>query len=214
MKTIYIDKQHINLDTDGKRIKLKADKTYQALPLQLIERIIIYGHCNLNAKLLYACQKHNVSIVFINKRSVEPVIIFGSPHKDAKGRISQYRWLEKKDIPLNLATHQITNKITKQLKLIKKITSTRTDKDKILQQTYDKLKFLLTNKSLTEPINTNQLLGIEGCASKFFFQAYTQLFAPSLNFTKRAKHPAPDPVNSVLSLTYTILYSQAVKAIY
>ncbi len=45
-----------------------------------------------------------------------------------------------------------------------------------------------------------------------YFEAYFRAFAPSLGATGRNRRPPRDPVNAVLSLSYTMLYSQATAA--
>jgi CRISPR-associated protein Cas1 len=55
-------------------------------------------------------------------------------------------------------------------------------------------------------------MGYEGAAAAAYFGAYTHLFAESLQFTGRKKRPPPDPVNVCLSLGYTLLHYDAVRA--
>lgn len=50
------------------------------------------------------------------------------------------------------------------------------------------------------------LLGYEGQAAALYWQAFGALLAPSgWIFQGRQAHPPPDPINAVLSLTYTLL---------
>jgi CRISPR-associated protein Cas1 len=44
------------------------------------------------------------------------------------------------------------------------------------------------------------------------FHGYTRLFAPELNFSGRNRRPPRDPVNACLSLGYTLLHFDAVRA--
>ena len=56
------------------------------------------------------------------------------------------------------------------------------------------------------------LRGLEGAAAAAYFAAYFSAFAPALGATTRNRRPPKDPVNAVLSLSYTLLYSQASSA--
>ena len=58
-----------------------------------------------------------------------------------------------------------------------------------------------------------RLRGIEGAAAAAYFQGFTRLFPPSLEFTGRNRRPPRDPVNAVLSLSYTPLHFEAVQAV-
>jgi CRISPR-associated protein Cas1 len=61
-------------------------------------------------------------------------------------------------------------------------------------------------------ITLASLRGYEGAAAAAYFGGYAHLFAESLNFTGRKKRPPPDPVNVCLSLGYTLLHYDAVRA--
>ncbi len=58
----------------------------------------------------------------------------------------------------------------------------------------------------------NVLRGIEGAAAAGYFAALTHLFPPALNFSGRNRRPPRDPVNACLSLGYTLLHTEAVRA--
>lgn len=58
------------------------------------------------------------------------------------------------------------------------------------------------------------VLGLEGAGAAAHYAALTALFPPSLNFTGRNRRPPRDPVNACLSLGYTLLHFEAVRAAY
>jgi len=49
-------------------------------------------------------------------------------------------------------------------------------------------------------------MGIEGAASSRYFSALRTLLEDEWGFEKRQKQPPPDPVNSLLSYGYTLLF--------
>jgi CRISPR-associated protein Cas1 len=57
-----------------------------------------------------------------------------------------------------------------------------------------------------------QIRGCEGAAAAAHFRALASVFAPALGFTGRNRRPPRDPVNAVLSLGYTLLHFDAVRA--
>lgn len=58
------------------------------------------------------------------------------------------------------------------------------------------------------------LLGTEGIGSAIYFKCYQQFFADELQFRSRNRRPPKDPVNVVLSLSYTLLQHLYQQAIY
>lgn len=68
-------------------------------------------------------------------------------------------------------------------------------------------------KSLKQVQSMDELRGKEGAAASAYFSGYTRVFAPALGFTGRNRRPPKDPVNAVLSLTYTLLSADASRAL-
>ena len=58
------------------------------------------------------------------------------------------------------------------------------------------------------------LLGTEGVGSAIYFKCYQQFFADEWRFYSRNRRPPRDPVNVVLSLSYTLLQHLCQQAIY
>lgn len=59
--------------------------------------------------------------------------------------------------------------------------------------------------SLPQSESMDALRGYEGKAATVYFQALGSLFVGEFTFDKRTKRPPTDPINSMLSLGYTLL---------
>ena len=57
------------------------------------------------------------------------------------------------------------------------------------------------------------LLGFEGNGSAAYFGVFGKLLRDSMSFTRRRRRPPTDPVNAMLSLSYTLLLHQVSSAI-
>ncbi|MCL6584837.1 MAG: CRISPR-associated endonuclease Cas1 [bacterium] len=54
-----------------------------------------------------------------------------------------------------------------------------------------------------------QLMGVEGSAASAYFGAFGRMIlADGFSFSGRRKHPAQDPVNALLSLSYTMIFTE------
>ena len=65
---------------------------------------------------------------------------------------------------------------------------------------------------LSDAGNLNGVLGVEGTASREYFQALRRMLDPEWELEGRQRRPPPDPVNAMLSYGYTLLTHQAVAA--
>ena len=54
--------------------------------------------------------------------------------------------------------------------------------------------------------SVDQLLGYEGQSAKVYFQGFAGLLEKPFKFSHRQAHPPKDPVNSLLSLGYSLLH--------
>lgn len=70
----------------------------------------------------------------------------------------------------------------------------------------DTIEMLMDRLAFAE--NMDALRGYEGKAATVYFQALGSLFTGYFAFDKRTKRPPTDPINSLLSLGYTLLSQQ------
>ena len=67
---------------------------------------------------------------------------------------------------------------------------------------------------LVEAQTGDHVRGIEGDAARIYFRAMSRVLSKSeLSFSKRTRRPPRDPVNSVLSFTYSLLVTEYIGAI-
>jgi CRISPR-associated protein Cas1 len=106
----------------------------------------------------------------------------------------------------------IEGKIKNQSYLLKRLAKTRDD-DR-LRHIAEKIIFqaekLSTGKTIDE--SRNIIMGIEGEASKHYFQALIYVLPENVYCGHRIKHPPGDLFNALLSYGYGILYTEVEKA--
>ncbi|MEK7700020.1 MAG: CRISPR-associated endonuclease Cas1 [Planctomycetota bacterium] len=54
----------------------------------------------------------------------------------------------------------------------------------------------------------DQLFGLEGSAARTYFDAFSKMLLDTFGFPGRKKHPSTDPVNALLSLSYTMIFNE------
>ncbi|MGO9569892.1 MAG: CRISPR-associated endonuclease Cas1 [Desulfomonilaceae bacterium] len=67
-------------------------------------------------------------------------------------------------------------------------------------------KLEVISRTIESATDRDQLLGLEGSAAAVYWKSFATLFkVPDISFIGRRKHPAPDPVNAILSFGYALL---------
>jgi len=212
MSTLYLDHKGVRLQKDGRAIAIYAnDQRSGSLPLKLIDRVVVRANVQLDTGLLGALGEAGVGLLIFGGRSGRRQALIGMPAGgDARRRVNQVRrhddpaWCER------FAQRLVRHKIAAQSRLLQLAIAERPDQRYRLRKGYDTLRGVL--ETLATPLDRQRLRGLEGGAAAGYFKAFTRLFAPSLGFEGRYRRPPPDPVNALLSLTYTLLHFEAVAA--
>jgi CRISPR-associated protein Cas1 len=111
------------------------------------------------------------------------------------------------------ALRQVRSKLRAQVRLVRQALAARPDCHKVLSDTLASLQASLDALANPEhPAEPQRIRGLEGAAARAYFQGLAALFPPGLGFAGRNRRPPRDPVNACLSLAYTLLHFDAVRA--
>ncbi|WP_072054929.1 CRISPR-associated endonuclease Cas1 [Aliivibrio fischeri] len=219
METIFIDRKNTEITVAQGRLKVKQNGevgSYTSLPLTQMNALVISCDCQLTSGMLRSLSKYKVSLICLNNRNSDASMIsVPMSNGNIARRVAQYQWLSDDAKKAMFAQKLIRRKVTLQLSLLRKLKSQRPEKLTQFNRAISALQNLRL-QSLTKPSDSNtsinELMGFEGIAAKYYFSAFSEVFAPGLGFTRRNKRPPRDPVNSILSLTYTMTYFEAIRA--
>ena len=213
MSTLYLDRKGVTINARQNRLELRDGDRPRTIPLNLIERMVLHHNTQLDSQTLLALSQNQVSLIVLGRRG-EVSQLLGVPHNRATIRLLQYNYFQKIDIRERVAKETVVARMGGQQKLLQRALQRRPKLSHLLTQGIRQIGVPLQKLQQESENSTplQQLRGIEGGAAANYFRAYTKLFAPSLQFTSRKRRPPPDPVNAILSLGYTLLHSDAVKA--
>lgn len=217
MGTLYIDRKNIDLRSEGSQLCVYCEgKRQGTIPLGLVDRLVIHGQATFSSGVLTSLVEKGVALLVLSgRRNCYPAIIQGTFHGDTRRRIAQYRWHAEPHERLLWAARLVRFKLLSELKMLKTMQRARPDQRKPLFdgiETIERLLVQLKESDFVDSIAT--LNGIEGAAAAAYFAAISPLFPAGLRFRSRNRRPPKDPVNSVLSLVYTLLHFEAVNACY
>jgi len=215
MGSLYLDRKNLSLKLDGHAIALYEDKAKKgSIPFHLLDRVVLRGNVQLESRLLGALSERNIGLIVLSGRNTEATAMLAArSSNDAARRLGQYQTSMDMALRLPMARWLVLVKVRQQLALLKLALAERLDLRHPLTQAVESLSAILMQlREENRAISLSSLRGYEGAAAAGYFAAYTELFAPALNFTGRRKRPPPDPVNACLSLGYTLIHYDAVRA--
>jgi len=116
-------------------------------------------------------------------------------------RLLQYQVASDPARRLPLARAMVRGKIENMRVLLMRYARERASP--LLSDNAARLQSLL--ERLTTADNLPSLLGLEGAASRLYFEALPEMLLPDLPFAQRRRHPPPDCVNALLGFAYALL---------
>lgn len=216
MSTLYIDRQgsQLHIQAGVLHITTPDGQKDRRLPVKYLDRIVLRANTELNSKVLCELAEQGVNLIAMGGRSGQKIAqITGTPHNDAQRRWQQVLTLSQPQACAHIAHGIILAKVKRQRATLAHIDQQRPDLRKPLHNGQQRLSRILETLTQTDtPHSLDQLRGYEGAAAAMYFEGYFQAFAPALGATGRNRRPPSDPVNAVLSLSYTMLYAQATAA--
>lgn len=218
MSTLYIDRQGTTLTVQSGCLLIGTPDgaNDRRLPLKYLHRVVLRSDTELSSKVLCALADAGVNLLAMSGRGGQQIAqITGSAHNDARRRWQQVLTLSRVDRCADISTSLVVSKVRRQRQTLHKIAAQRPDIRKPLHDGQVRLDKLLENllvKDTQTQRSLDQIRGFEGAAAAMYFEAYFSAFAPALGADGRNRRPPRDPVNAVLSLSYTLLYAQATTA--
>lgn len=214
MATLIIDRSNIEVRSDGAALAVyEAGERRGSVPLKLLDRVVLQGTIRLDTGVLTRLAEAGVPTVLLGGRSSRRVaMLLGPAHRDASVRLAQFQsaldpaWCDA------WSRRLILGKTRGQLKLLRAALAGRPDARKPLFDAIETVQAALQSIAHTPNLPAASVRGIEGACAAAHFRGLAALFAESLGFHGRNRRPPRDPVNAALSLAYTMLHFDAVRA--
>jgi CRISPR-associated protein Cas1 len=183
------DGQSVSYKNDNLIIKDSEEVTILQTSCHRIFSLIIVGGTTLTSGIIERSKKFGFSIYLLSY-GLKPIGVWNA---SAEGnfllRNKQYKYSENK-----IALHLVKNKIQNQIAVLK---STRYKSNRMVEA-ISKLENYITR----EEVDLQSILGLEGIASRIFFQAWFENY----NWKGRKPRSKIDITNCILDIGYTYLF--------
>jgi CRISPR-associated protein Cas1 len=213
MSSLYVDRKNVELKADGDALVFSENgERVGTVPMHPLSRVFLRGEVKLTSGLLGKLGEHDIGVIVLSGRKGTPSLLLGRPHNDAARRVNQYRLSLDTDYCLRFSRAIVAAKLAGQLEFI------RERKDASPMHRYPlslgerRIAGMLPQIDAQATIGA--LRGLEGAAAASYFEALGEIIPEKLHFHCRNRRPPRDPVNAMLSLTYTLLHAEAVLALY
>jgi CRISPR-associated protein Cas1 len=199
---LFVTEQGAKLQVEGQRLFVSKCKEKLAdIPLIHLRHIVIFGSATLTPRAVSRLLREGVFVSFLTMNGRFIGELLPAEHADGLIRKLQVKRLDDELFRIQISREIVTAKIHNFLWLLDKKRRKKMDLEK------EKGELKKIEERVTSVSSMKELLGLEGSASRMYFSLISRIFALEFSFDGRKKHPAPDPLNALLSLSYTLLYS-------
>ncbi len=217
MSTLYIIQDGAILKREGERFKVVAPdehhqfRTILDVPLIHIDQVVIFGHCTITPPALDIIFEKQIDVAFLSiygryKGRLQPEIARNAPIRKKQTLSS-----ENQQISLSLCKSFITGKLSNMRTFL--LRSLRSSEFLLPQAEADRMHIFNITDRLKETLrllqnasSIDEVRGYEGQGTALYFSAFPKLIkTEGFDFDGRVRHPATDPVNSLLSLAYVLV---------
>ncbi|MEO1211364.1 MAG: CRISPR-associated endonuclease Cas1 [Cyanobacteria bacterium J06638_20] len=208
MTTLYVTEQGSYLRVKHKQFEVFYDGELRcAVPASRITQVVMFGVCNVSHGAVRLALQRRIPLLYLSNKGR----YFGRLQTTGQARLDYLtQQVQKSQDPEFIRTQAasiIVGKLHNSRILLLRLNRRRkTDK---ATQAIESLAELMQTVPTIDTLES--MLGYEGTGANLYFQAYASLLKGQFEFAKRTRRPPTDPINSLLSLGYTLL-SQNVHA--
>ena len=192
----------------------KEDKSFE-VAVNKVNSILITTAASITTDAIKLAIDNNIDIVFLDSHG-EPYGRIWHP-KLGSTTLIRRRQLEiyENNEGLELAKEWGLQKLYNQIELLSRLKKTREEKRLDLERyiaDVERSRDQMQSLRGTIDARRQDMLGIEGMASRIYFEAISSIMPEKYRFAGRSRNPAKDEFNAMLNYGYGVLYSLVEKA--
>jgi CRISPR-associated protein Cas1 len=200
---LYITEQGAILRKAGDRFLVeKDDEVLLDLPYHKLEAVLLFGNVQVTTQALAELLEKGVNLSLFSRQGTYRGSLAPPRGKNIMLRLAQFGKYNDRPAALALARSVVRAKIANGLAVLARYAN-RSEISPAFQQRRQELEGALESSATVETISA--LDGVEGAAAHAYFSALMEFNLSEMSWPGRKKHPATDPLNALLSLTYTLL---------
>ncbi len=203
LRTLYLLEQGTVLAKEDERFRILKEKVeIKVVPAIKVDQILIFGNIQMTTQAMKFCLEKDIPVILLSSRG------------RYFGELSSFKIT---NVALHKRQFEIADNDALSLEIGKSIVKAKINNSKVIIQRYGRKRGHLHFESEVQQMNLmlnkvsrvlmrDELMGVEGAAAARYFSALRTLLGDGWDFRKRQKQPPPDPVNSLLSYGYTLLF--------
>jgi CRISPR-associated protein Cas1 len=206
LNTLYVTTQNAYLHKEGQSVVVNVEKeTRLRVPVHTLDGIVCFGAVSMSPFLMHHCAENSVAVSFLSQYGKFLARIQGPVSGNVLLRREQYRVADDPEKAAKIAGNILIGKLANSRAVLRRAQRDHGENEELKTAELRLTQYL---HRLERPMPMDELRGNEGEAAASYFAAFPQLVTvkdEAFAFTGRNRRPPTDPVNALLSFTYTLL---------
>lgn len=200
MSTLYLTQHGTEMTKDGGKLVLKCNDEVRYIPSSYAECVVVMANVGISHAAVREILRCGGSIVYLEKDG-SLLGELGNTGTGKRNRIRQMETYLDEGRRFEIASGIVQKKITAQRDLLS--TKNKSMESDVLRKATAKLGALVNVARKQD--STQKLMGVEGLASKTYFDTFGMLLSGSEFKWVGRRRPANDPINAMLNFGYSLL---------
>ncbi|WP_171974802.1 CRISPR-associated endonuclease Cas1 [Leptolyngbya sp. 'hensonii'] len=211
MSSLYVVEQGTCVNKEEGRFRLSPPRGDSLeVPIREVERILIFGQVQVSTAVIGLCLNQQIPVIFLSQTGEYKGHLWSAEFEDLTAE--RYQFLRQAEDPFQICTARaiVWGKLMNSKQLLLRLNRKR--KLEVVAEAIQGIQRDI--ESLSSVTSLEQLRGYEGITAARYFPALGQLLVnPGFSFRERNRRPPKDPVNSLLSFGYTLLFNNMMSLI-
>jgi CRISPR-associated protein Cas1 len=209
LRTLYIQEQGSMLRIDNECFKVTLNRNgdeEELLDIQAIKvgQIVIFGACMITPAAMRHCLCNRIPVILLSQHGEYFSRIESTDDVNIELERLQFQRSTESAFPLETARTFVKAKLHNSAVLLRR--HAENSDSRALHEAIETLQQIESHTDRAEKLD--ELRGFEGSGAAVYFSVFEELFeADGFSFHQRIKRPPPDPVNTMLSFGYSLLFN-------
>jgi CRISPR-associated protein Cas1 len=205
MSVVYVKEQGSIVRKRGGRMLVEKDgEQLLEIPLRLTSAVAVFGNVQVTTQALSELLDRGIPLALYTRHGRLKGHLAPELSKNLPLRLAQYKTALDEGAALNMARAVVRAKLVNTASFLDEHRANHPSET--LAAAADAVR--AGADSACSASTHAELLGCEGAAAAAYFEAFAEMNRSGLPFTGRERHPAPDPVNALLSFGYTLVLNE------
>ncbi len=204
-RTLYLTEHSTYLHVQDSQIVIRrGSEELRRIPLRSVDRVLVMAGAAMSSGLLSALVSRQIPMqIFVGRGKAYGSLVSGGLPNPLRLR-AQYDLCSAGARRLVLGRQVIASKLAAMLRRLRPVKAAQEQRLKIEQ----------LQAAVAAAKDFDALRGGEGMSSRIYYEGFAlRIRVPEFAFKERSRKPPKDPINSLLSFSYSLLFSEMLTAL-